>query len=166
MNSLLAGAIASMAMSGSMRLAQLLGAIGRPPPGIITERVLGTRSRSGTARNTVQNTAAHLGFGAAMGFVFERARKHLPLPLPSPLNGTLFGLLVWATNYEAALPMLQLLPPAHRDQPGRPATMIVAHLIYGSVLELLIRRSLTPLSDATRAAARPRSTPAPCSRAG
>jgi hypothetical protein len=140
MNPVLAGAIASVVMSGSMRLAQLLGAIERPPPGTITERALGTRSRSGTARNAVQNTAAHLGFGAAMGWLFGRARKHLPLRLRPPLNGALFGLAVWATNYEAALPLLRLLPPAHRDRPGRPATMIAAHLIYGSALELLIGR--------------------------
>jgi len=144
MNSLLAGAVASAVMSGSMRLAQGLGAIDRPPPGTITERMLGTRSRRGSARNAVQNTASHLAFGAAMGLVFEQARGAVRLPLPAPLNGALFGLGVWAASYEAALPVLRLLPPAHRDYPGRPATMIVAHLVYGSVLELLVRRPTAP----------------------
>jgi hypothetical protein len=139
-NGLLAGTIASAVMSGAMRVAQGLGAIERPPPATITERTLGTRGRAGSARNALQNTAAHLAFGAVMGLVFEQLPVRVARRLPTPLNGAVFALGVWAVSYEAALPMLRLLPPAHRDHPGRPATMIAAHLVYGTVLELLGQR--------------------------
>lgn len=164
MNGVLAGAVASAVMSGAMRVAQGLGAIERPPPGIITERMLGTRGRRTSARNALQNTAAHLAFGAAMGAVFEQLRARAPRRLPAPLNGALFGVGVWAASYEAALPMLRLMPAAHRDHPGRPATMIAAHVVYGGVLELLVRAAgragEAPAADEDlRVAARPHLRP-------
>lgn len=145
MHAVIAGVAATAVMSGVMRLAQAAGALDRPPPATITERMLGKRSRAGTLTNAVRNTAAHAAFGATMALVFDAVRTRLPPALRPrvPVAGALFGLGVWATHYEAVLPALRILPPAHRDRPGRPATMIAAHLVYGSVLELLLRRART-----------------------
>jgi hypothetical protein len=38
------------------------------------------------------------------------------------------------------LPALGLMPPPRRDRPGRPTAMIVAHLVYGTVLGSLADR--------------------------
>ena len=53
--------------------------------------------------------------------------------------GATYGFLVWAAGYEGWVPMLGILPPAHRDRRSRVATMMLAHLVYGSVLGRLLR---------------------------
>src|SRR5687768_3494177 len=65
----------------------------------------------------------HLGFGAAAGA--------LRAALAPRSSGVAFGLGVWAASYAGWAPALGLMPPPTRDRPGRPATMIIAHVIYG-----------------------------------
>jgi hypothetical protein len=43
--------------------------------------------------------------------------------------------------YWSVLPGLDLMPAPPEDQRRRPAVMLLAHLIYGSVLGLLVGRS-------------------------
>jgi hypothetical protein len=65
---------------------------------------------------------------------FSVLRSALPVPVPAAVAGALYGLLVWAGAYKLSLPWLGLMPRPERDRPGRPATMILAHLVYGATL--------------------------------
>jgi len=49
--------------------------------------------------------------------------------------------LVWFVSYQGWVPALGLLPPAHRDRPGRPATMLIAHWVYGATLGACLGRA-------------------------
>lgn len=70
------------------------------------------------------------------------------LPLPAGKSwaaragrGIVFGLSVWAASYEGWLPVANVLPPAHRDKPGRASSIIAAHIVYGITLGLLGRKT-------------------------
>jgi hypothetical protein len=152
MHPILAGIVATAAMSTVMRSAQGLGLLRRPPPGTITERALGLKPALQRPSHAAVNTIAHFAYGTGLALLFAGMRRHgrLPLPKRTPWLGMSYGLAVYAANYEALLPMLGLMPPAHRDDARRVGAMIAAHLAYGATLELLVRcrnRSPNPSGD-------------------
>lgn len=49
-------------------------------------------------------------------------------------TGATYGFVVWNAGYEGWLPLLGILPPAHRDARGRAITMLVAPTVYGVAL--------------------------------
>jgi uncharacterized membrane protein YagU involved in acid resistance len=77
--------------------------------------------------------AAHFGYGATTGMLYaiiERLLAGRP-----PLRGPLYGLAVWAASYVGWLPAARTLPPPHRRPAGRNLLLIVAHLVWGIVLQ-------------------------------
>jgi NAD(P)-dependent dehydrogenase (short-subunit alcohol dehydrogenase family) len=78
----------------------------------------------------VSALAAHFGFGASVGGVYGL----LPVRAHSPLGGSVLGLMVWALNYAGWLPRARLMPRPSHDRPGRPTTMVLAHLVFGRAL--------------------------------
>ena len=133
----LAGVVATAAMSVFMLGAKRVGALGEPPPRRLTRRLLshlGPLAPRGRQLDAAA-LANHFAFGSTMGAVFGLALRR-----PTPLRGVLFGLGVWTVMYTKALPRLGLMPPAHRDRPGRPSAMIAAHLVYGATLAACQRR--------------------------
>ena len=83
-------------------------------------------------------TVAHVGYGAAAGALFPALFNRLPLP--ASLTGMLYGLAVWAGSYLGLVPALGLLSPATKHPRRRNLLMIAAHLVWGAVLGLLVRR--------------------------
>jgi hypothetical protein len=126
-------------MSAVMRSAQGLGLLRRPPPGTITERALGRKPARRRPKNPVLNTAAHFALGAGLGVLFAglRGRAASPVALRTPVAGMAYGVAVYVANYEVLLPVLRLMPPAHRDDPRRVGAMLAAHLVYGATLDVL-----------------------------
>src|ERR687885_177231 len=127
-------------MSAFMLLAKQLGLMGEQPPRKITRRFL-VRSGDKRPRGETQDvlaSALHFGFGAAGGTLFALAFRLLRLPFPSALQGAAYGTGVWAVSYLGWVPELGIMPPADRDRPGRPQSMLIAHWIYGSVLGVLV----------------------------
>ena len=141
MQPILAGLLATAAMSVAMRAAQALDLLNRPPPGIITERALRLRPVAIKPRNALITTAAHFGYGAFLALPFAAMQRRANLGTPAPVAGMAYGLAVYVANYELMLPAMRLMPPAHDDHAGRVVSMTAAHLIYGATLELLLRRS-------------------------
>jgi len=128
----LAGVLATGAMSLLMLGAKRLGALGEPPPRRLVRRLsaaLGLARPRGKALDALA-LAAHFGFGATMGGVFGL----LPVRARTSGGGMLFGLGVWAANYAGWLPQAGLMPPVHRDRPGRQPVMIAAHVVFGVAL--------------------------------
>jgi len=137
-----AGALATVAMSAEMLAAQRLGVMGEQPPERIAEdaaeEVTGSQPDEGTT--DVLASVAHFAFGAAGGagyaLILGRSARSA-----GPVTGIVFGLLVWAASYAGWIPALGILPPPDRDRPGRQVAMVLAHVIYGSVLGALVGRS-------------------------
>ena len=140
----LAGLAGTVAMSAVMLAARKTGLLGKMPPERITEaglRVLHVKT-SERAENALA-TVAHLGYGVGVGALFSVATGTAKLPVPGPVAGALFGLLVWGVSYAGWIPALGIMPPPHRDRRQRQATMVVAHLVYGSTLGALSGRGGT-----------------------
>jgi Family of unknown function (DUF6789) len=128
------GTIATCAMSAVMILGNRLGLMGEQPPVTITRR--GLRA-AGVDRPSAPAHAiaplGHLAFGAAGAVIYGQMRP-LVERVPGALLGLAFGLVVWAMSYVGWIPALGILPAPERDRPGRPAVMVVAHVVYGLVL--------------------------------
>ena len=76
----------------------------------------------------------HAAFGAAAGIPFALFSRRIHPAAARAIAGSLYGAVIWAAMYQAALPALGLMPKPRWDRPGRPTSMAVAHLIYGAVL--------------------------------
>lgn len=133
------GAIATAVMTGAMLLARRWGLLARSkrlPPTDITSR---TAARLGINLNHSGRLAAttlmHTGFGASLGALFAVIRKTKRLrSMPPTSMGIAFAMAVWAVSYAGWIPAVGLLPRPDRDRSGRPATTVLAHVIFGGVL--------------------------------
>jgi hypothetical protein len=133
------GAIATAAMSAVMIAGDRVGLLGEPPPTTVARAALREAGvdRPSDAAGVVA-PLAHLWFGAQGGVAFGVIRRFVP-GVPGPILGVLFGLGVYGVSYKGWIPALGILPPPEDDRPGRPAVMIVAHVVYGLALGWLIR---------------------------
>lgn len=117
------------------------------PPEIITKE-LAHRAHVRHHMNKQQVLGAtlvsHFGYGASMGAVYSPLGKKMPLP--TVVQGILFGLVVWAGSYLALLPMLGMSESGQREPVRRNLMMIVAHVVWGTTLGatagVLTRRKL------------------------
>lgn len=144
----LAGLGATVAMSAVMLAGRKLGLTGKMPPERITEaglRVL--RVRTSERTEDALTTIAHLGYGTGVGLLFSVGARAARLPSAGPVVGAAYGLLVWAVSYAGWVPALGILPPPHHDRPDRQGVMVIAHLVYGSVLGALAGPSLRRKSN-------------------
>jgi hypothetical protein len=150
------GAAATLVMSGAMLAAQRAGAIGELPPRKITAAALRRVHVLPPPRREKDALGAlsHVAFGAAAGALFEAALGRGGRRA-GPLAGVAFGLGVWLVSYAGWVPALGILPPPHRDRPGRQVTMVVAHLVYGAALGALARRRPRRAAAAAGVAAAP-----------
>lgn len=131
-----AGTAATVPMSALMLAADALGIMNKPAPGEITEDALaeaGVEHPRGPGQDAL-TVVAHFGYGAATGALYGALRDRLPLSGSPTLQGMLYALGVWAASYEGWIPEMNIMPPPERDRPGRPSTMIMAHLVYGAAL--------------------------------
>jgi putative membrane protein len=108
------------------------------PPEIITEE-LAHRMHIRWHMNKKQVEGAtlvsHFGYGAAMGTLYGLLA--MKIPLPPPIKGVLFGLVVWAGSYLGMLPLSGMSESGQREQGRRNLMMIAAHVVWGSTLGVL-----------------------------
>ncbi|MGI8476365.1 MAG: DUF6789 family protein [Thermomicrobiales bacterium] len=138
----LGGAIGTAAMSAVMAVGAKLGLLGTAPPETIAAQALaavGIRRRKEEAQD-VLTVVGHVGFGIAIGALFAVLHRRLRLPIPPAIHGIVFATIVWVVSYKGWVPALGLMPPPERDRPSRPATMLVAHWVFGWTLGAIVGR--------------------------
>lgn len=136
------GLAGTVAMSVVMLAARQSGFLGEAPPRRITDRLLegvGLGHLDRRAKDAIA-VASHMAYGIGFGALFGLARRRLPERVPPAAAGALAGLAVWVASYEGWVPALGLMPPPERDRPGRPTSMVVAHLVYGAVAGAVAQR--------------------------
>ncbi|HXL36058.1 MAG TPA: DUF6789 family protein [Ktedonobacteraceae bacterium] len=110
------------------------------PPEIITEE-LAHRTHVRWHMNKMQVKAAtlvsHFGYGAAMGVLYGVLGKKIPLP--SPVKGVLFGLIVWAASYLGLLPLIGMSESGQREPGRRNLMMIAAHVVWGATMGVVAK---------------------------
>jgi hypothetical protein len=131
------GVLATAAMSAVMLAGDRAGLMGEHPPKRIARAALPGHKHQPKPGEGVLGVAAHFAFGATFGALFAvtvNGRES------RPSLGILYGLAIWAVSYQGWVPMLGILPPIHRDRPGRQAVMAAGHVVYGTVLQLVLNR--------------------------
>jgi hypothetical protein len=134
-----AGLVATTAMSLTMAAFQSAGLMGRMPPRRIVERVFDFRGRSKASRKAIA-TILHFAFGALAGGAFETVRAAAGARLPRAAT-LVYAMAIYASSYAGWVPAIGALPPPGLDRPGRQPAMIAAHLVYGAVLRAVLGRS-------------------------
>lgn len=131
----IAGAVATLFMSAFILASRKFGVRGKLPPQKITEAAVeqvkpATKASSVMALSVIN----HFGFGMGAGALYAWGQGRLPFRSAPVARGVGFGLLVWSASYFGWVPALGIMPPAHRDRPGRAEMMAAAHVVYGAVL--------------------------------
>lgn len=132
-------------MTAVFLAARAAGALGTLPPVLILEKLAGRRRRR-RHPEAVQRwaIAAHLAYGAGAGAAFALLLRRLPRTAPQrgAIAGTAWGVAVWLGSYEGWLPLVGILPPAHRDVRSRSRAIGIAHVVWGATLGALLRRGI------------------------
>src|SRR3954451_1976324 len=144
----IAGLVATVPMSAWMWFASKRGWLVEQAPQTVTRRSSqqATGRKPAAQKLDVLTTAVHLGIGGALGALFGvLVGRRTPGAVASTVVGVGYGLFVWVASYAALLPAVDLMPPPSSDHRRRPQVMVVAHVIFGSVLGALVsvaRRSV------------------------
>ena len=146
MNEVLRGAVAGLAgtavMSGVMALAKKAGLMaGEPPPRTVArnfEEAIGVRDDLPQPAFEASWVGQHFAYGTAAGVAYTLARGHFKVSEPLPA-GPLFGTALWAFGYVGWLPATGLYPPPTAEPRRRVATLIAAHLVYGTATAAVAR---------------------------
>jgi hypothetical protein len=139
----LAGCIGTVVMSATMAVAKAAGMMpGEPPPRQVAgnlEEAAGLRDELARPAFEASWVGQHFAYGTAAGVVYELAqgRREFDEPL---ISGPLFGARLWAFSYMGWLPATGLYPWPSEEPRPRAATVIVSHLVYGTVTALVARR--------------------------
>lgn len=137
----LAGLVATVPMTAAMELLfrQLPSRQQYPlPPREITDELTeqtGVGDELPEPHQQALAVAAHFGYGSVMGGLYGAlfgSRSQAPL-----MQGTIFGLGVWAGSYLGLLPGLGILKPATEHPMRRNLLMIAAHVVWGGALGTL-----------------------------
>jgi uncharacterized membrane protein YagU involved in acid resistance len=113
----------------------------RLEPRIVTEKTirrLGLGQRLRKPQRQALAGVAHLAFGAVAGAVFGPLAARLPLH--PAIGGLLYGLAVWAGSYAGWIPALGIMRPPDARPEGRNWMMVIAHVVWGTVLGQFVRR--------------------------
>ncbi len=145
------GIVATLAMSGVMLAAQKVGLLGQMPPKKIVTRFLDVAGLGRVTPEPAHKALAvltHFAFGGACGALFGVAnalRQVRSRPVSGVeghrapvVAGVAFGTAIWAMSYAGWVPASGAMSMPHTDRPGRQATMVLAHWIYGAVLAKIV----------------------------
>jgi hypothetical protein len=138
----LAGIGATVAMTVFMLVAERRGWMSELPPTRITRATLDPlpgeppRGRTLAAASALLHIAVGAGAGVAYGALEDR---QLWRGVPAVARGVAFGTAFWVAAYVGLLPAIGLMPRPEHDERRRPASMLMAHWVYGAALALLLR---------------------------
>lgn len=138
------GLAATVGMTVVMLLARRAGLSGPLPPERIAQDAIAEATGRAAHEDEEHAVAAvaHVGFGILAGSLYGllvSGLRRAPIGLAA-LSGAIFATVVWLVSYQGWVPALHIMPPASRDHPGRVATMLVAHWVYGIGLGILTAR--------------------------
>lgn len=106
------------------------------PPATLTSQitsVVGVDQKVSTKFRPDLTLLSHFSYGAAGGLLYSFLRREKVGGSPV-LNGSLFGLGVWAASYMGWIPMFGLRASAYKMPVKRNALMVLSHLVWGASL--------------------------------
>ncbi|MBA2265553.1 MAG: hypothetical protein H0W17_04090 [Chloroflexi bacterium] len=138
------GLVATLAMSVIMLGARLVGLSGQLPPERIARDAIAEATGRAAHEDEEHAVAAltHVGFGTFAGTLYgllTMGLRRIPTGVAAALGAT-YATAIWLVSYQGWVPALHIMPPASQDRPGRVATMLVAHWVYGIGLGIVTGR--------------------------
>lgn len=134
------GVLATVPMTVTMFGARRIGLMRELPPKTITDAALDAADVDASEGDAnALASVAHLAYGAGCGALYAAVAPPSRVSTGAVLGMT-FGTVVWFASYQGWVPAVGIMPPASRDRPGRPATMFIAHLVFGAALGALVAR--------------------------
>jgi uncharacterized membrane protein YagU involved in acid resistance len=100
---------------------------------------VGVKDRMDEQTRFSTTMALHFGYGTVVGALYAPLAD--TVPGCSPFKGMAFGVLVWTGSYLGWLPMSGLLSSATRHPAARNVLMIAAHLVWGSVIAMIVEHA-------------------------
>jgi hypothetical protein len=138
MRGAVAGAVATVAMSGHMLWTRRTGRVDALAPEHVTDATFdAVGHQPSNAEHVVGTAIAHLAFGSGTGALLAVATRGRRVPVG---GGTAYGLAIAALSYQGWVPALGILPPLRDAPSGRQNEIVVSHVIYGSVLAGMLNR--------------------------
>ncbi|MEV0596743.1 DUF6789 family protein [Nonomuraea cavernae] len=131
------GALATAVMSAVMVAGERAGLMGGQPPKHIVRSFLPGSERKRKPGEGALAAVAHFGFGIGSGALFGLMARRRRARVPA---GIAYGLMIWVVSYAGWVPKMTVLPPIHRDRPGRPIVMAAGHVVYGTALACALNR--------------------------
>ncbi|MBA2518051.1 MAG: DUF1440 domain-containing protein [Chloroflexia bacterium] len=132
---LISGALATAPMTLVLAVSRWLGLFRTAPPEQIAKNAAAEAGLEEVTDDPEFGPiwlGLHVVFGAGSGLGFGLVRPFLPR---SPVaGGAVYGLIVWAVNYVGLMPVLGLFPSPRQAGIRRTVVMIVAHIVYGTVM--------------------------------
>jgi hypothetical protein len=110
------------------------------PPWRVTYRLLRRTGAEEHMEGEEQEAVAlvnHFGYGAATGALYGLLAGMFSIR--SIWGGVVYALCIWASSYLGWLPASRLSPPATEEPARRNILMLAAHLVWGSVVGLLVQ---------------------------
>lgn len=149
MNKYLAGAIAGTAATVPMSLVMLYLHRQIPkedrrrlPPEQITVKVADELGADEIVDDEIErniaSTVNHFAYGAVTGALYAPLAQSIDLP--PVVKGACYGLIVWSGSYLGWLPLAHIREPATERPASENAMMIAAHVVFGSVLGVLLEK--------------------------
>jgi putative membrane protein len=138
---ILGGAVAGVVATGPMTVFMLVAHRFLPwhqrtslPPKAITMDLLNRVNLKQHLNRKQRKRAtwvAHVAYGTGVGATYGSFSR--AIPLPPPVKGVIFALLVWAGSYLGWLPALDVSGSAPEQSLRRNVLMIGAHVVWGAV---------------------------------
>ena len=113
------------------------------PPRYLTVRLAARAGVAETMDEPARYRAtllSHFAYGTGAGAGYALLARRLPLP--SPIGGILYGLVVYVVGYVGWLPALGLYQPPTRETAARDALLVASHVVWGATLALVVERRL------------------------
>jgi hypothetical protein len=89
-------------------------------------------------QSRVAAVIGHFAVGTAGGAAYGVAHRLVGRRLSGPVQGLIFGGLMYLANFVGLFPAARILPPVGRERRGRVAGVLGAHEIYGGVLGAVV----------------------------
>ena len=137
----LGGAGATVALSGLRQVLALAGLVEESAPQQVVGRLeeLGIVDDWSKGARRVLTVAAHLAYGVGIGTSFGLLRRERGSATEEASVGSALGLLSWAFNWTALLPLLGVHVPPWKQRSPKVLLPVLDHAFFGAVWALIFR---------------------------
>ena len=145
----LGGAGATVALTGLRQAMARVGLVEKSAPEQVVGRLedLGIVDDWSKGSRQILTVAAHLAYGVGLGATLGLLRRQRGGATEEAAVGSALGLLSWAFNWSALLPITGVHEPPWKQRSPKVLLPILDHAFFGAVWGLIFRTRSSSLRD-------------------